>query len=96
MSNYAKIENGVVTNIIVCEDSEVSMLNGKYIKQSESTGDPCIGEPYDEDANRFIGKKPYSSWILSDSFIWESPTGPAPAGKTIWDEPNQEWVEKLS
>ena len=96
MSNYAKIENGIVTNIIVCEDSEISMLNGTYIKQSEITGYPCIGEPYNEEANKFIAVKPYDSWILNNDFVWESPSGVSPIGKTIWDDSNQEWVEKLS
>ena len=96
MSNYAKIENGVVTNVIVCEDSEIAMINGTYIKQSETTGSPCIGEPYNEEANKFIGKKPYDSWVLNDNFIWESPTGASSVGKTRWDDSAQEWVEKLS
>lgn len=96
MSVYAKIENGVVSNIIVCEDSDVSTLEGTYIKQSEVTGSPCIGEPYNEEANRFIGRKPYSSWVLNNNLIWESPLGESPIGKTIWNDSAQEWVEKLS
>ena len=96
MSTYAKIENGVVSNIIVCEDSVVSILEGPYIKESESTGSPCIGEPYNQEADKFIGKKPHSSWVLNNDFVWESPVGAAPVGKTIWDEVNQEWVQKLS
>jgi hypothetical protein len=96
MSTYAKIQNGLVLNIIVCEDSDISNLEGTYIKQSETTGSPCIGEPYNEEANKFIGKKPYDSWVLNDNFIWESPLGEAPVGKTIWNDSAQEWVEKLS
>ena len=96
MSTYAKIQEGIVTNIIVCEDSDVSTLEGSYVKQSEITGYACIGEPYNEEENKFIGKKPYQSWVLNNNFVWESPLGEAPVGKTIWNDLTQEWVEKLS
>ena len=32
MSNYAHIIDNVVNNIIVCEDSNISLLSGNYIK----------------------------------------------------------------
>jgi hypothetical protein len=39
-----------------------------------------IGMTYDEDNDIFIGKKPYTSWVLNVSEArWQSPIGDAPA-----------------
>lgn len=46
MSNYAHIVNNVVDNIIVCEDSNISLFPGTYIKVTELTGEAKNGGFY--------------------------------------------------
>lgn len=91
MSIYAKIENGIVTNTIICDDSNISSLNGEYIKQTELTNVAEIGYPYNYQKGKFESPQPYPSWILKEDLTWESPLGPKPAGIVRWDEENQEW-----
>ena len=44
MSNYAKINaNNIVENVVVCDDSSANMLDGFYVKETESTGSASIG-----------------------------------------------------
>ena len=59
-----------------------------------------IGMTYDEDNDIFIGKKPYTSWVLNTSEArWQSPIGDAPelseeeseTHKYNWNETNQTW-----
>lgn len=92
MSNYAKIENGIVTNVIICEDSEIGTQSGHHIKVTESTKNPVIGSSYDAENNKFISPKPYDSWTLDENFDWISPVGASPAGLHNWNEEDQEWV----
>lgn len=74
MSKYAKIEDGIVTNVIVCEDSDISLLNGQYIKYTELTNNPKIGDEYVSDRNKFKSQQPYPSWTLDEeSLTWISP-----------------------
>ena len=97
MSNYAKIEDRIVTNIIVCEDSQVSTLNGEYIKVTTDTNDAIQGYPYNYEKKKFESPKPYDSWVLNeDTLIWESPIGAKPIGGIYrWDEENKEWDQIL-
>ena len=59
-----------------------------------------IGMTYDEDNDIFIGKKPYTSWVLNVSEArWQSPIGDAPALSEAeslthtynWNETDQSW-----
>ena len=59
-----------------------------------------IGMTYDEDNDIFIGKKPYTSWILNTAEArWQSPIGDAPelteeeeaTHVYEWNEDNQSW-----
>jgi hypothetical protein len=92
MINYAKIENGIVTNVIVCEDSQIGSQNGDHIKVTSLTKNASIGHTYDAENNKFIAPKPFESWTLNESFDWVSPIGESPAGLHTWDEENQEWL----
>ena len=64
-----------------------------------------IGMTYDEDNDIFIGKKPYTSWVLNTAEArWQSPIGDEPAlseaeqltHRYVWNESGQSWdkVEK--
>lgn len=92
MSLYAKIENELVSNVIICDDANISTQNGLHIKITELTGQAVVGGSYDNTANKFIAPKPFDSWTLDEDFNWVSPAGASPAGMHLWDEENQEWV----
>lgn len=96
MSIYAKIESGVVTNIVVAEDDIANFSDKLFVKITEDTKSCAIGYSYDSINNKFIAKKPYPSWILNENFDWESPKGPNPnILSSIWNEDLQDW-ETLS
>jgi hypothetical protein len=91
MSNYAKIENGVVTNIIVCLDSQISTQDGDYIKITSETNESAIGHEYDSTKNKFKAPQPYESWTLNEeTLLWEAPVS-KPENAMSWDEENQSW-----
>lgn len=43
INTYAKIEQGIVTNLILCEDSQIGSQNGYYVKVTEATKEGKIG-----------------------------------------------------
>ena len=91
MINYAKIENGIVTNVIVCHDSQISTQDGYHVKITAETNEASIGYEYDATKNKFKSPQPYESWTLNaDTLIWEAPVA-KPAGAISWDEANQSW-----
>ena len=83
MAHYAKVEDGIVTNVVVCDDDWASNADGLYIKTSYNTfmgkhalgGTPlrlnyaCIGDTYDEELDAFIRPRPeeFPSFILNKS-----------------------------
>ena len=105
MSQYAKINSdNIIENVIVCEDSQISLQDGNFVKVTNETMSPQIGGEYNKDANKFIRIKPYESWVLNDEFNWTSPVEIpndaqiTPLGSVInykWDEEDQAWI-KLS
>ena len=93
MSIYAKINlDNIVENVIVCEDSVISSLSGRYIKVEESSRNPNAGDSYDSASNKFIKPKPFPSWELNSEFEWVSPEGSGFVVNKIWNESLLEWV----
>lgn len=92
---YAKIENDFVTNVIICDDSQINTFLGTYVKVTNETGEAIIGGTYDFINKKFIDPKPYPSWILNSDYKWESPVGqnPNPASH-IWDEDSSSWITR--
>lgn len=89
---YAKIEENLVANIIVCSDSEIASQNGMHVKVTDYTNNAGIGYEYDSSKNKFKAPQPYESWSLNENtLIWEAPVV-KPEGATIWDEDNQSWI----
>lgn len=82
MSHYAKIENGIVTQVIVAEQDFIDTLPDKdlYVQTSYNTqggihklGDTPlrknfagIGYIYDKERDAFIPPKPFPSWLLDE------------------------------
>jgi hypothetical protein len=95
MSNYAKIENGVVTNIIICEDDLIDSFSGNYIKITNETNEAHKLYEYDASKNKFKAPQPFESWTLDEeTLLWEAPVAkPAQEGYYRWDEDTQDWVQ---
>jgi hypothetical protein len=82
MSHFAKIENGIVVNVVVAEKDWIDTQQGQWVQTSYNTqagkhllnGTPLrknyagIGFTYDEERDAFIPPKPtqYPSWILDE------------------------------
>ena len=108
MSHFAKIENGIVTQVIVAEQDFIDTIDGEWIQTSYNTyggqhpeGRPLrknyagIGYLYDSERDAFIPPKPFDSWVLNDdTCLWEAPVPMPEDGKIYtWDEETLSWIE---
>jgi len=109
MAHFAKIENKIVTDVIVAEQEHIDGLDGTWVQTSYSTyggvhsdkGTPlrynyaCIGGNYDASADAFYDIKPFDSWTLdTDTHTWTPPIAYPDDGKLYqWDESNKQWVK---
>ena len=92
MTIYAKIDDGIVTNIIVAEQSYVNTLADQYVRVTDSTNSVAIGHEYDSVKNKFKAPRPFESWTLNEeTLLWEAPIA-KPVGATLWNETNQSWI----
>lgn len=97
MSHFAKVENGVVTQVIVAEQDVIDsgLFGTGWVQTSYNTsggqhpeGRPLrknyagIGFTYDETRDAFIPPKPFASWVLNeDTCLWEAPVAMPTDGK---------------
>jgi hypothetical protein len=109
MSHFAKIENKIVTQVIVADEDFISSCDGEWIQTSYNTyggkhklgGTPLrknyagIGYSYSPELDAFIPPKPYESWTLNnDTCLWSAPTPMPTDGKLYkWNEPTLSWIE---
>lgn len=103
MSHFAKIENGVVTEVIVAEkefiDSGVVGDPSSWIQTSYNSTMrnryAGIGYVYDQELDIFLPPKPFPSWNLNKTLgVWEAPTpSPSPNGGYVWNEQTLSWEE---
>lgn len=95
---YAKIENNIVTNVIVADSSFISTQDGTWVKtyrdDSIRGNYAGIGYTYDSTNDVFYPPTPYPSWILNQTdWQWESPTPyPSDGSDYYWDEETISWV----
>ena len=103
MTNFAKIKDGIVTQIIVAEkeffDTYIDSSPGEWINTIDESGKrknkAMLGYTYDKDRNAFIAPKPFNSWTLNESTCkWEAPVTEPVNGLHSWDESNKQWVIK--
>ncbi len=107
MSHYAKIEEGIVTQVIVadgpdwCEDN----LGGEWIQTSynmqggvHSGGKRPLnknyaGIGYTFDGVGFAPPQPYPSWLMdSETYLWNAPTPmPTDGARYSWVEADLNW-----
>lgn len=106
MAHFAKIENNIVTQVIVAEQEFID---------SGAVGDPAswvqtsyngnirntyagICYTYNPDLDAFIAPKPFPSWVLNETTAsWQAPIPRPDDGKNyIWDEDTKSWIETPS
>ena len=109
MGHYAKVENGIVTQVIVADGVDwcEQNLGGEWVQTSYNTyggvhsGSKLpihknfAGVGYTFDGVGFAAPQPFSSWTLdSVSYVWQAPT-PMPTDDKlyIWNEENLAWEE---
>jgi hypothetical protein len=108
MSHFAKVENGIVTQVIVAEQDVIDsgLFGTGWVQTSYNTkgGQHPEGRPlrknyagigYTFDGIGFAAPQPYPSWVLNPaSYLWEAPT-PMPTDEKSyrWDEDTLSWVE---
>jgi hypothetical protein len=103
MSHFAKLNNNIVTEVIVSEKDFINSgkvgdeflwvqtsYSGSFRKNYAS-----VGGTYDKSKDAFIAPKNYPSWVLvEDTCQWEAPTAKPDDGKLYsWDEETTAWVE---
>jgi hypothetical protein len=90
MAHYAKVESGVVTQVIVADSKEWCQANlgGEWVQTSYNThggvnsrdGGVALhknyaGIGYTFDGTGFAAPQPFASWNLnSETYFWEAPT----------------------
>lgn len=90
MSHFAKVENGIVTQVIVAEQDVIDsgLFGSGWVQTSYNTrggqhpeGNPLrknyagIGYTYDSTRDAFIPQQPYASWLLDETTcLWSAPT----------------------
>ena len=102
MAHFAKLNNNVVTEVIVSEQDFINSgavgdsflwvqtsYNGNFRKNFAA-----VGYTYDKAKDAFIAPKPYPSWVLvEDTCQWEAPTAMPDDGQAYaWDEDTTSWV----
>tara|TARA_R110000737_G_scaffold336699_1_gene356341 strand:+ start:193 stop:510 length:318 start_codon:yes stop_codon:yes gene_type:complete len=103
MSHFAKLNNNIVTEVIVAEQDYINSgvvgdsflwvqtsYNGNFRKNFAG-----IGFTYDKTRDAFIAPKPYPSYVLNEtSCLWEAPVAYPNDGNVYeWNETDKQWDE---
>jgi len=99
MSHFAKVENGIVTQVIVAEQDVIDSgaFGTGWVQTSYNTHGgqhpqnlpfrknyAGVGFIYDSSKDAFYAPQPYPSWILNeDTCLWNAPT-PMPTDGKIY------------
>jgi hypothetical protein len=97
MAYYAKVENGVVTNVIVADEDVIGsgVFGSGWVQTSYNTRGgvhpenrpmrknfAAVGYTYDNVRDAFIPPKPYESWTLNEeTCLWDAPVSQPTDGK---------------
>ena len=105
MSHFAKVESGVVTEVIVATQAEINTEHHGdaflWIQTSYNNNFrkhfAAAGMTYDSVRDAFIAPQPYPSWALvEDTCLWEAPverpTGGVAGKLYSWDEDTTSWI----
>jgi hypothetical protein len=106
MAYFAKIEDGVVTNVVRIEDEHEEngseylsdLLGGTWLQTSYNNNIrknyAGIGYTYREDLDAFIAPKTFENWVLDEETgQWVPPTPKPNDGKDYrWSQDDGVWV----
>jgi len=97
MAHYAKVENGVVTNVIVADEDVIGsgVFGSGWVQTSYNTRGgvhpenrpmrknfAAVGYTYDSVRDAFIPPRPYDSWTLNEeTCLWNAPVSQPTDGK---------------
>ena len=103
MSHFAKIENNIVTNVIVAEQD---FINSGAVGSPSDWVETCydgsirkryagIGYSYNKELDAFITPQPFPSWVLdTETTNWNAPVLMPQDGKSyVWNEEVLGWEE---
>lgn len=108
MAHFAKIENGIVTQVVVVDNSHEANgeeylnsigLDGRWVQTSYNANFgkkfAGVGDTYVASTGNFKPAQPFASfkWSASD-WAWLPPkTYPTDGNAYVWDEQTTDWVE---
>lgn len=111
MAHFAKIENNIVTQVLVVHNDLEHRgadflandlgLGGTWVQTSYNNNFrkqyASVGFTYDAVNDVFIAPQPYPSWILNDNFDWVAPIAQPEGNNYYWSEIDLKWlnVEQL-
>ena len=99
MAHFAKIEDDIVTQVIVAEQDHIDTLSGTWVQTSYNAtirkNFAGIGYTYNSSKDAFIPPKPYPSWVFNETTCgWDAPVEITDDGKKYtWNEATTNWVE---
>lgn len=107
MAHFAKVEDGLVTQVIVADSQQwcEANLGGTWVQTSYNThgnqhpeGRPLrknyAGIGYHYDGVGFYAPQPFPSWIKdAETYLWNAPVPRPTEGFWNWDEDSLSWVE---
>jgi hypothetical protein len=107
MAHFAKIENGIVLEVLVVDNEHEAYgelylnklgLSGTWIQTSYNGNIrgkyAALGDTYEAKKDRFKPKRPYVSWKWNEqNYLWVAPIAYPNDGLTyFWDESVTDWV----
>jgi len=102
MSHFAKLNNNVVTEVIVSEQDFINSgaVGDSFLWVQTSYNNnfrknyAAVGYTYDKTKDAFIAPKPYPSWtLIEDTCQWEAPVSYPTDGQSYsWDEDTTAWA----
>ena len=103
MSHFAKLNNNIVTEVIVAEQDFINSgaVGDSFLWVQTSYNNNFrknyagVGDTYDKTKDAFIAPKPFPSWTLVDATCqWTAPTAMPDDGKMYtWNEDTTNWTE---
>ncbi len=101
MAHFAKLNNNIVTEVIVSEQDFINSgaVGDSFLWVQTSYNNNFrknyagIGHTYDETRDAFYAPQPYPSWTLNETTChWEAPTPyPDDDGRYTWNEETLTW-----
>jgi hypothetical protein len=106
MAHFAKIENGIVAQVLVVPDNAEDRgqdylanelnLGGTWVQTSYNNrirkNYAGVGFTYDPVNDWFVAPQPYPSWTLDEDAKWQAPVAyPTDGVMYQWNEETKDW-----